>query len=152
MYSLVKGSISSPSEAVVRQWLKGTQDLTGTEVVYTPEIYKILVGRANHVKATVRKRLQAGGRQANKFLDGAWDFRVPTSSVIELLQQESVELQQHLQASEKLVRDFEVANKDLKEQVFYLANRQIKEAEGCGGTRVGNGDRVWSTVIVMLEG
>ena len=55
MRNLVKGSKCNPSEAVVRGWLKGIQELTGTEVVYTPEVYKILVGRANRFNATVYK-------------------------------------------------------------------------------------------------
>jgi len=47
-HDLVKGCSSSPPESVVRQWLKAIGDLTGTHVAYSPEVYKVLINRANY--------------------------------------------------------------------------------------------------------
>ena len=122
MRNLVKGSTCNPSEAVVRGWLKGIQELTGTEVVYTPEVYKILVGRANRFNATVYKLSKAGGRQMKEYLAKDWEFKVPSTSIIKSLQHKNSELQQK-------ARDLEASNKSLQQQISFLSAKQAKEAE-----------------------
>ena len=122
MRNLVKGSTCYPSEAVVRGWLKGIQELTGTEVVYTPEVYKILVGRANCFNATVHKLSKAGGRQMKEYLAKDWEFKVPSTSIIKSLQHKNSDLQQK-------ARDLEASNKSLQQQISFLSAKQAKEAE-----------------------
>lgn len=121
---LTKGSSTSPSKIVVQQWLHAMQQLTGTEVPYTTEVYKILVKRANCVNAQVQKLSRSGGRQAAQFLSKQWNFIIPPTSIIGRLLKQKSDLQLQVQESNEKVCLLEMSHKNLMQQVAELADRE----------------------------
>ena len=93
-HDLVKGCCSSPLESVVRQWLKAIGDLTGTHIAYSPEVYKMLINRANYINRLAKKR-RVGGKQLEAFYSSKWTFKVPATNVVDALHQEWTNLRSY---------------------------------------------------------
>lgn len=65
---LIRGSGASPTEAVVRTWLKAIHEKTGVLIAYTEDVHFALVNRAVFVKSKTKKLASSGGRQMRRFL------------------------------------------------------------------------------------
>ena len=123
-HDLVKGCCLSPPESVVRQWLKAIGNLTGTHIAYSPEVYKMLINRANFVNRLAKKR-RVGGKQLEAFYSSKWTFKVPATNVVDALQ-ELMKLK--LDVAEQRIQE-------LKDQLSHTSDKLRKCAEGTEGTR-----------------
>ena len=112
---LIRGSVASPTEAVVCTWLQAIHEKTGVLIAYTKEVNFALVNRANFVKRNTKKLASSGGRQMTRFLQSEWNFAIPASSIIEQLHKENGQLQVKMKTTEK-------ANKKLPKELSTVTN------------------------------
>lgn len=100
---LVKDCCSSPPKSIICQWLKAIEEFTGTNIAYSPEVYKVLVNRANYVNSVARKR-RVGGKQLDAFYSSKWTFKVQATCAVDVLHQEKEEMKLKLNEAEEQVR------------------------------------------------
>ena len=121
LYDLTRGDGSSPTESILRRWIKAIADKIGMTFRYTARLHKTLVVRANHLRLKVKGF--KGSAKKQRFLQLEWKLCVSEDTIqfkvmekkIETLEDEVTELKCEVSHAAQDIQELRTVVDELQE-------------------------------------